>query len=92
MAKGDKDRELLRLQSMLYSALAAEFGLIVRTDDPKRARQRLYEARAACGDPSLARLQFRFSPENSDFIIIAKGPAPLAQEFPGLTVPSPDRG
>jgi hypothetical protein len=73
MAKGDKERELVHLRTILYTALAEQIGLLVRVDDPKRARQRLYEARASSGDPALAVLQFRLSPGGSDLIAITKG-------------------
>ena len=36
----------------------AERGLVLRTDDPTRLRQRLYQARVKLGDPKLEVLQF----------------------------------
>lgn len=73
MAKGDKDRELIRLQQILYAALAEPIGLVIRTSDVHRARQRLYEARMRAGDPILSRLQFRFAPWGKSELLITKG-------------------
>jgi len=75
VAKGDKDRELVRLQQILYSALAEPIGLVLRTSDVHRARQRLYEARQKAGDPVLSRLQFRFAPWGKAELLITKGVA-----------------
>lgn len=47
---------------LLYLALAEPIGLLLSTNDPERARQRLYTARRATGDPALAVLQFKMSP------------------------------
>ena len=60
------------LQSLLYSALAEPIGLLLRTGDFTRARQKLYAARAATRDPALQILQFRASPfpQEGDLIII----------------------
>jgi hypothetical protein len=59
---------------ILYQALGATLGLVVRTDNPTMAKQRLYAARRKSGDPDLDRLQFLTSPDNpSGEIWIVKG-------------------
>lgn len=52
------------LLEILYSAYNAEIGVIVRTDNPERLRQKLYAERKK--DPDLACLSFRISPTNPD--------------------------
>jgi hypothetical protein len=68
------------LTAILYQALGEPIGLLLRTSDTERARQGLYRARAASGDPDLARLQFRVSPITEGDLVIVKGVAPKAQE------------
>lgn len=51
------DHELLEL---LYDAARAEFGLVVRTNDPERLRMKLYPLRKR--DPELQILSLRISP------------------------------
>lgn len=63
----------MRLQGILYQALGEAIGLVLQTDDPKRARQRLYQARQQAGDSALAHLQFRLSPKAENEIFITKG-------------------
>lgn len=36
-----------------YAALRSAHGIVLRTDDPERAKARLYAARAEAGDPAL---------------------------------------
>lgn len=71
--KAGKQNELNRILGILYQALASDFGIEVRSSDPVRARQRLYEARRSTSDPALAILQFRLSPSDRDCILITKG-------------------
>lgn len=47
-----------------YEALAAPFGIIIETDDPERAKQRLYAIREKSHDPDLAGLSITTSPTN----------------------------
>lgn len=47
-----------RAGELLYQALGEPFGLVLRTNDPNRLRQRLYQARVKLGDPKLDVLQF----------------------------------
>lgn len=72
MAKGEREREDNRLLQILYQALNEPIGLVLRTNDVHRARQRLYNARASAGDLVLARLQFRLAPWGKSEIVITK--------------------
>lgn len=68
-----KEHELTLLVGYLYQALQAEYGIEVLTDDPKRARMRLYEARRFAKDSALDCLQLRLSPSDYRAILIVKG-------------------
>ena len=48
---------LTEYQTILYQALAQPFGLVLRTNDPQRLRQRFYSARAQAQDPQLDGIQ-----------------------------------
>lgn len=48
-----------QMKLILYQALAADIGLVLRTPEPERARQALYAARREINDPDLAILQIR---------------------------------
>ena len=50
--------------SHLYQALAAEVGIICRSDDPHHDRQRLYQIRSDLKDPDLDCLSVQISPSN----------------------------
>lgn len=52
------------MRSFLYDALAAEYGIIVRSADPVALRARLYPLRKS--DPSLHELGFVLSPDAPD--------------------------
>lgn len=71
-----KEQEVLKLQAILYQALASPTGLLLRTSDGPRTRQRLYEARRASADPALAVLQFRLTPQQANGVAITKGALP----------------
>jgi hypothetical protein len=45
-----------------YDALASKRGVVVAVSDVALARAKLYQARAASGDPALSDLQCRISP------------------------------
>ena len=45
------------LLMVLLQALNAKHGLLLRTNDPDRARQHLYKIKRENGDPALAELQ-----------------------------------
>jgi hypothetical protein len=45
-----------------YSALASDRGVILRTNDPERAKQRLYAARREAKDPDLDGIAICTSP------------------------------
>lgn len=56
---------------ILYQALGARIGLLLRVDDFARARQRLYAARREALDETLMRLQFRsWSGEGGNLVIV----------------------
>lgn len=62
----------LELTELLYSALHAERGIVVETDDAERLRQKLYAVRRECED--FAPLSFIISPMNGlDLWILRKG-------------------
>lgn len=63
----------LRLTEFLYQALAEPIGLVLRTSDPVRARQQLYQARQAAQDPSLDCIQIRMSPFPDGDLVLCKG-------------------
>jgi hypothetical protein len=48
-----------------YSALGADHGVCIETDDPQRAKMKLYAARAAANDESLSKLSVVQSPTNA---------------------------
>lgn len=62
---GPSDLEL-QAATILYATLGAEFGMIVRTNDPLRAKQLFYSFRKQLGDPTLAAIVIRVSPINPE--------------------------
>jgi len=72
MASKSKQQELQHCLEILYSALRAKHGVEVMSDDPQRARMRLYEARRQANDPALSVLQFRLAPWDHRVIAITK--------------------
>jgi hypothetical protein len=61
---------------ILYSALATPLGIVVAVSDVEAAKQQIYRTRASTGDPSLACLQLRTSPDNpTGEIWLVKGPS-----------------
>ena len=52
--------------SVLYAAASSTFGIVVRTNDPTKARAAIYRFRNTLSDPELASLSIRVSPENSE--------------------------
>lgn len=60
------------LVEVLYAALRSEAGLVLRTDDPARLRQKLYQTRRALNDSDLDILRFiasRADPENELMVV-----------------------
>lgn len=55
-----------------YQALATPFGVIIETDDPERAKQKLYAIRAKSPDPDLQSLSIITSVENPRHLWIIK--------------------
>jgi len=53
-------------QRVLYAALAAEVGLVVKVESTLRAKAVLYALRKRLGDPALDVLQVRLSPDDPD--------------------------
>lgn len=58
---------------ILYEALAADFGLVVATNNPQNLRAKLYAARRA--DADLEKLSIHLSPTNpsGELFIVKKG-------------------
>jgi hypothetical protein len=56
----------MQCRAILYAAASAEIGIVVRTNDPVRARLALYKVRRELGDTELAKLQIRVSPTDSE--------------------------
>lgn len=62
------------LLSLLYQALASPRGIVLAVTDFVPCQAKLYKARKDSGDPALAALQFRRSPQNPEGEIwIVKG-------------------
>ena len=51
---------------ILTEAASATFGLVVKTNDPYKARAMLYRVRKELGDTELAGLHIRVSPDDSE--------------------------
>lgn len=51
---------------VLYAAVAAEVGIVVRTESALRAKAILYRFRQEIGDPILSSIQIRLSPDDPD--------------------------
>lgn len=71
----------IQCHTILLAASTAEFGLVVKTNDPYRARASLYGFRTKLGDPELATLQIRVSPNDSEQEIWIIRPAAVAPTF-----------
>lgn len=56
----------MQCHTVLLAAASAEVGLVLRTNDPYRARASLYRFRNAIGDAELRGLQIRVSPDDSE--------------------------
>lgn len=72
--------------NLLYAALAEPIGLLLATNDPERARAKLYAARKAALDAELDVLQIRMSPFAEGELVIVKSklalPAPTTEVRP----------
>ena len=61
------------LQVVLEAALAANIGLLLRTNDPTKLRMALYAARREAGRLEFDQLQFRLSPfEGEPGLVVCK--------------------
>ena len=65
--------------AILQSIAASPHGQVIRTNNPAKARQVLYNFRKEFGDPTFADLQMRVSPDNTECEIwfIKKNSAPV---------------
>lgn len=67
----------------LYQAMANTYGISIMCDDAKASRQRLYQARAKSGDPTLDELQIRIAPTFHNRVwIIKKQPSEALSRSP----------
>jgi len=72
-----------QMQLLLYEALAEPIGLLLTSNDPPRALQRLQAARREARDPELAQLIIRVSPIAEGEIVITK----VRVELPASAIP-----
>lgn len=56
-----------------YKALAAQVGVIIKTDNPDLTKAKLYALRKAANDPDLDQISIRVSPESPDELWLVKG-------------------
>lgn len=64
----------MNLLELLYAAYREPLGVVIKTSDPERLRQKLYAERKK--DPDLACLSFRISPTSPEtelFIVKKNG-------------------
>jgi len=59
--------------SLWLQAKNEPIGVVLRTNDPHRAKQQLYRARADAGMPELVNLQLRTSPFDEGQLVIVRG-------------------
>lgn len=52
--------------AVLQAAASEQIGIVLRTDNPARTRQALYNFRRAWGSPDFADIHIRASPTNPD--------------------------
>jgi hypothetical protein len=50
--------------TILTEACSSTYGLVLRTNDPNKARQTIYRARSLFNDPDFDKLQVRASPDD----------------------------
>lgn len=55
-----------------YKALRSPYGVIIRTDDPVRMKQKLYQARAEVKDKDLDGIAICSSPTNETHLWLVK--------------------
>jgi hypothetical protein len=73
---------------LLHKALASPFGIVIKTNDPQRAKGKLYAARQLAPSDeaqTLAGLQIRTSSEAGQLWIV-KGSAPKASPLRALGI------
>jgi hypothetical protein len=54
------------LSAALHRASQCSIGLVIKSNDIRKAKAQFYEFRKSLANPDLARLQIRFSPTNPD--------------------------
>lgn len=84
MSKSPPAMELSLTDQMLeimYRALGEPVGLLVQTNDLKRAQATFYAARRKACDPALAVLECRGSPIPGGDLIIVKGAKQMPKAF-----------
>lgn len=59
-------------KALLYQALGSPMGLVLRSNDPERARQTLYSARREAQDPELDVLQIRMKATPDGDLVLVK--------------------
>ena len=65
-----------QIAELLYQVLQTPIGLLISTNDPVRAKSKLYALRAKLADPELKRVQIRASPwPDQGQLVLIKGPA-----------------
>jgi hypothetical protein len=68
----------MHLGVIWYAAASSDLGIVVRTNDPTKARAQLYHFRNQLNDPELKPLHIRVAPDNTEGAIwIIKGKAPI---------------
>lgn len=65
---------------LLLEAANEKIGLLLTTNDPERARQKLYSIRREAGDASLTGLQIRISPFPDGELVICKSTIQLEKQ------------
>lgn len=79
-----------QLKLLWYQALGEPLGLLLQVEDPKKAKQALYRARAGAGDLDLAGVQIRTSPiEGGNLLLIRETVSVPVQ---GQPAPEPSEG
>lgn len=56
----------LQCAQVLHSAASADLGIVLRTNNPTKARASLYNTRKMLSDPVLDNLHIRVSPNDSE--------------------------
>jgi hypothetical protein len=73
--------------AVLQAASTSALGIVVRTNNPASARQKLYNFRKDLGDPTFADIHIRVSPDDSEheLWLLRHSPAAAPTVFFALT-------